>query len=453
MKIAVMNGSPKGDNSITLQYIGYIKNMVKGHEFEVINVGHDIKKIENDTTLFLSIMEKIQNSDAVIWAFPVYHLSVPSQLKRFIELMFEHYRNGDLKDKYTTSITTSAHFFDNLAHEYMHSICEDLDMRYVAGFSADMMDLLKKEERDNMIKFAKNFLEHAENRLPVEKRYQPISYDTKEFMPAETSKIPAAKDHKIVLVTDAGENDTNLNRMIEIFLKSIPCNVEVVNINDADIRGGCLGCMKCAYDGTCVYKDDVTGIYKNIIFPADAMIYATKTRDRYFSSRLKMFFDRSFFNGHRPMAQNKQMGYIISGPLRQLNTLRQDLESRAMVGNTNLAGIVTDEYDDSVYLTSLIQNFSGQLIKSLDEQMNKPPMFPGVGGHKIFRDLVYSLSGIFREDDRFYKTNGLYDFPQKDIRGRAFNLALRWSLKIPFIKKELYNNMSRYMIERLKKIS
>ena len=36
-----------------------------------------------------------------------------------------------------------------------------------------------------------------------------------------------------------------------------------------------------------------------------------------------------------------------------------------------------------------------------------------VGGMKIFRDLIYQMRGMMRADHKFYKKQGIYDFPQK----------------------------------------
>jgi hypothetical protein len=37
---------------------------------------------------------------------------------------------------------------------------------------------------------------------------------------------------------------------------------------------------------------------------------------------------------------------------------------------------------------------------------------------KVFRDLIYITGGWMREDHRFYKRQGLYDFAQKQLARR-----------------------------------
>ena len=42
MKILVINGSPKGNNSITLQTVLYLEKLNPEHKFEILNVGAKI---------------------------------------------------------------------------------------------------------------------------------------------------------------------------------------------------------------------------------------------------------------------------------------------------------------------------------------------------------------------------------------------------------------------------
>ena len=48
MKILVLNGSPKGDLSVTLQYVHYLQKVNPGCEFHTYNIAQQIRKIEKD---------------------------------------------------------------------------------------------------------------------------------------------------------------------------------------------------------------------------------------------------------------------------------------------------------------------------------------------------------------------------------------------------------------------
>ena len=85
MKVIVLNGSPKGELSVTMQYVHYLQKVFPENEFRFIAVAQKIKKLEADKNAFLQVIGEIATADAVLWAFPLYYLLVASQYKRFIE--------------------------------------------------------------------------------------------------------------------------------------------------------------------------------------------------------------------------------------------------------------------------------------------------------------------------------------------------------------------------------
>ena len=84
MNILVVNGSPKGKYSITLQTCNYLEIIFPEHKFETINVGRQIKSIEKD---FSKVSDKLLNADLIVFSYPVYTFIAPCQLHRFIELL------------------------------------------------------------------------------------------------------------------------------------------------------------------------------------------------------------------------------------------------------------------------------------------------------------------------------------------------------------------------------
>lgn len=443
MKIVIVNGSPKGEFSNTIHYVKYIAKYRQGHEYRIIEVGRDIKKIEKEAEKFDEIISDIRTADGILWSFPLYHYSVPSQLMRFIELIDERGAAGAFKDKYATALSTSVHFYDHLAHDYVQAVSEDLSMRYVEGFSAEMQDIQKPEWRRQLLLFFDHFTDAIAAQAAVEKKYAPVTHDIKEYVPAPVGSPVSIGDKKVVLITDAKNDDVNLGRMIDVFKKSIDGPIDVINLNEIEIAGGCLGCIRCGNQNICVYKDGLRSVYYERISGADAVVFAGTVRGRSLSSRWKMFFDRSFVNGHVPLVAGAQYGYIISGPMRQLPHLREEFEARAQGNRNHLAGIVTDEYDDPARITALVRQLAAELASGMRTDYHPPPTFLGVGGHLLFRDLIYGLSGIFRADDRYYRKHGLYDYPQKDYRRRAQNFALKLALSSDRIRKQFYARAMR----------
>jgi len=455
MKITVLNGSPKGDVSVTMQYVRYIQKKFPQHKLKIFNVSHRIKRLERDKQAFQEILAEVQSSDGILWAFPVYFLLAPSQYKRFIELISERGAEAAFEHKYTAALTTSIHFYDHTAHNYLHAVCDDLKMKYVGSFSADMRDLMEEKGRAGLLTFAAELYEAIENQAPTSKSYCPVTWREFEYHPGVAETKVDAGDKRILIVTDAEAHQTNLLRMIERFKASFAQEIPVVNLNALDIKGGCLSCLHCGYDNQCVYRDqdDYVTFYNTQVKTADILVFAGTIRDRYLSSRWKMFFDRSFFNGHTPALSGKQIGCIISGPLSQNHNLRQVLEGWFELQPANIAGFVSDEYGDSAHIDRLLQDLARRLVRFAAGDYVRPSTFLGVAGKKLFRDEIWGrLRVAFQADHRAYKRLGLYDFPQKDVRTRMINVVVPLLLRIPGFRKEFARRIKSGMIRPYQKV-
>ena len=454
MKITVLNGSPKGDISVTMQYVAYIRKIFPQHELKIINISQRIDKIEKDESVFQGIMDEIRSSDGVLWAFPLYLLLVPSQYKRFIELIWERGALDAFKDRPAAVLTTSIHFFDHTAHEYMRAICDDLEMRFVGAFPAHMRDLMEEEGREKLSLFASTFFEAIEKKAPATKIYKPMINGNLDYVPSHSQDKIDTKGKKVVIVTDSEDSQTNLGRMLERFKDSFSSPVEVINISEMNIKGHCLGCLHCGFDYLCRYegKDDFNEIYRAKVQTADILVYAGTIVDRYLSSRWHMFFCRSFFYNHTPSLIGKQVGFIISGPLSQTSTLRQVMEGWIQIQQSHLVDFISDEYEDSNELDLLLTDLAGRLISFSEKGYIRPRDFLGVAGMKIFRDEIYGgLRGVFQADHKYYKKHGLYDFPQKNYKKRFMADIMTVFSKIHPIRKEFPRRIKKGMIKPYQK--
>jgi len=111
MKIIVLNGSPKGEYSITLQYINFLQKQFPAHEYKTIHVAQKIKSIEKNEVTFSGIIDEIRSADAVLWSFGLWVLAVSAQYMRFIELITERKVEDVFRGKYTAALLLSSSVF------------------------------------------------------------------------------------------------------------------------------------------------------------------------------------------------------------------------------------------------------------------------------------------------------------------------------------------------------
>jgi multimeric flavodoxin WrbA len=453
MKILVLNGSPKGDISVTMQYVKYMQKTASQHEFKIINISQGIHQIEKNSERFDEIVEEVRSADGVLWAFPLYVCLPHANYMRFIELIGEREAQSAFGGKYAAVLTTSIHFFDHTAHNYMRAVCDDLGMNYTGFFSAEMNDLLDATQRRNLEFFTRRFLSHIEQHLPTQKLYAPVRSDAFQYRPGAEAAKADSSGLNVLLITASAQHG-NLGAMTSRVTNAFTAAVEVVDLDAANIKGGCLGCLKCGFDNECIYgrSDDIFELYNTKIKNADIILFADGMHGRFLSSRFKLFMDRRFLNTHQPQMVGKQIAYILSGPVGQNQNAVEVLQAMAEIDGANLAGIVADECGDCASLDAQLDSLASGIVEMSRAKYNRPITFLGVGGNKLFRDEIYgSLRFAFQGDHRYYKKHRLYDFPQKNIRMRMQRSVMILMSKIPKVKKYMRTNMTTLMLTDYKK--
>jgi multimeric flavodoxin WrbA len=441
MNILVINGSPKGKNSVTLQTIHYLQLLHPEHQFEILHAGQTIKALERD---FSPACAAIEKADLLLFSYPVYTFVAPCQLHRFIELLKQS--SLDLSGKYASQFTTSKHFYDITAHQYIQDNCYDLGLRYIQGLSADMDDLTTKKgqkEADAFLRFLcwsvqQGIWEPAPAPVPAAARVPATVPDS----------ISGDKDGDVVIITDLAETDTQLQGMIDRFRAVLPRKTRVVNIREYPFRGGCLGCFHCAVSGKCIYTDGFDDYLRNQIQTAQSIVYAFTIRDHSMGARFKMYDDRQFCNGHRTVTIGMPVGYLISGSYSGEKNLQTIVEARAQVGSNFLAGVATDEQDTD----ASIDRLSAKLTYALEQQYLPPQNFYGIGGMKVFRDLIWLMQGMMRADHKFYKSHGQYDFPQKQWPKMLAMYAVGALISNPKLKAKMGSAMTDGMLMPYRKV-
>ena len=442
MNIMVINGSPKGSLSGTLQYVKFLEKAYPQHHFEDIAVAQRIRSIEESEEKFTEILGKIQQADAVLWSFPLYFMLVHANLKRFIELVFERNRQAAFEGKYTATLSTSIHFFDHTAHNYLHAVCDDLQMKYIGAFSAHMHDLTQKKGQEQLLQFGKLFFTAIEQQRETQPAYAPLQPRKFEYQsgPILGTLNPAGK--KVLILHDALPEEKNVFQMVAHAKAAFDDTAEVINLRDIDIKGGCQGCLQCGGSYHCAYegKDGYIEFYKSKVMAADILIYAGTIHDRSLSSRWRTLFDRSFFNTHTPVLMNKQMLWLISGPIQQMPDLVQLLQIYSEFQGSNLVNIISDEYGSSQQLDRLIEQQLAVTVENARVNASRPMTFLGEGGMKIFRDEIWgNLRVVFPADHKAFRKLGFYKtFPQRSFINFILRVFAYPLLEIPGVRSTFF---------------
>ena len=452
MKITVLNGSPKGMQSVTMQYVKYLQNIYNKCNFTFFSVAKNISSLEKNPEKLREISAAVKSSDLVLWAFPLYYMLCCSQYKRFIELVFEKEAES-FRGIPAAVLTTSIKFYDHTAINYLRGICHDLEMPFCGAYSAESSDLFRGEEQKRLCLF----MESAVNRVAegaflsrMNNPLKPVTLKYERDLPVEAVCSTKGKWLVMADLKDAGDN---LKLMISEFIESTGNAAEQVDISCIDFPP-CTGCCRCAFDNECIFGDDAyIKFHREKVREADVIVIAGEIRDRYLSSIWKRFFDRSFYAGHTPSLAGKQVGYLVSGELRSLVNLQEILTAWTEFQHCNLAGFVTDELDSSRELTLSIRS----LVKSLDHGMRTGYISPGtfrqVAGFKLFRDCIWGpLRPIFHADHRYYRKHGYYNFPQNNLATRLVNIFVTPVLHLTPVKKKVKNMMPGAMISRFRRI-
>ncbi len=448
MRAIILNGSPKGENSVTYHNALYLEKHFPEVEFEYLHVGKYIKKYEKNLEFFEEIRESIKNADLIVWLYPVYFTQVPYQLMRFIDLIIERGYSSIFKDKYTTQMLTSKRFYDITAYNYVHQIVEDFEMKHITGNTLDMNDLLNEEGREYLLDFFKATLDIVKNKKLVTKKYYKIKNNSIDYKYNSSIESKGKKESSIVIVYDGKNYSNNLKNMINSLEDKCNYLIHKLDISNIDIRGGCLGCLKCAFSETCVYKDDFEQVHKEKVIGADIVLYASDITNHWMDVDLKKYLDRTFYNGHRITMAGSATGYILSGPLRQEHNLRDVLEARADVGHLYLLDIVTDEDNNT---DDKLSALSEQIDYFMDNRPKRSRSFWGIAGMKVFRDLVYDMKYFLVEDHSFYKKNKLYDFPKKHF---LLSILLYFPVRLmrkPKVFRKVSPKLLYYMTKNYKK--
>ena len=391
---------------------------------------------------------------------------VCSQYKRFIELLFEHGRQDAFKGKYAAALSTSIHFYDNTAMNYIQAVSDDLGMNFIEGITAHMEDLRKDDFRRSYDAVFTEWIRKTESGSPTDRAFSPVTTSDFTYDPAagkDPEKVAGPGTGgfaglKVTIVGDLEGEGSSVRKMalrassaVEAASGSAP---EIIDLSQLKF-GPCIGCLKCGFDNHCVYegKDDYIGLHRGTVLESDVIIFAGAFHDRYLSSRWQRYLDRSFNYTHQPRLGGKKIIFLISGPLAQNPVVRQMLTAYGEVLGSGPASFVTDESGDSAAVSSLIDGAVYSALNRAAGKVSVPSSFLGLAGMKIFRDDVRGhLRFVFQADHRYYRKHGIYDFPQKKVFRMIGISAGVLMTKIPPLRRIIRGQLRQGMIPPFTKV-
>jgi multimeric flavodoxin WrbA len=431
MKILVLNGSPKArtENSFTRVYFDHIRALFPEHQFDMVPIAREADVLAQRGKPFDTLCTLLRECDGIIWQVPVFTALIPSQVKQFVELVFnDSYIRGLFSGKYCTVMTTSIQIFDNWAEYYLQSISEQMGAICTETFSCQIQPMINDDFRVALKGHLNRFLEAIQCGYRIPRRFAPVAHHTRQIgLPsAPANSATENSTGRIGVIADFTDDTGNLKQMVDYFCSVTTAKVDVLNLGECDISG-CTSCMNCLNSQRCVQKDGFMEMHDRFVMSADAVVYAGVVREDYFSYRIKHFMDREFYLQHRTIYRGKPMGLIVSGPFYQLPLFQESVSSIWNGRGGKLNAPVCDDGCSEKELAGQLQWLATTMAHKMTQAVPEPLGYYAATSSRTFRDFSWLTRFPFVAEYKSFKQEGRYaSFPHKlkKIRYRMFKLQM-----------------------------
>lgn len=450
MKVCVLNACPKGNSSITLQYVRYISKHALNDTFKVINIGQFVTEgtFPQKKAVALSI---IKECDVILFSFPVYNALPPSQLMTFFESLSNEEKEV-FRNKKIVKISTSKHSFDNMAHKYIDLVCSDYDALTLKGYSADFDDILTKKGQTDLLrywKYVQDMYRMSGFEASIKKQPSPVAAYERTHLEVNAK----TNTYNIVIVTDKDIDELeaenpSLSNMIKDYISASVYKITVLNISKY-LDKGCFGCLSCCRKGKCVQADGFQQVHEEIIKNADAVIFAAEIKNHYLGSVFKKYDDREYYNGNRMLGKVKAFGYILSGSYQDESLLKTLLEARAEQHYVTFAGVASDDYNTAEQLGVL----RTRIEACIENQFSQSGGFYLSAKTNAFGGLISDMRGIMKKDFKFFKENGFYSNHLKSAKKVVTSKILDVCMSLPKIGPAVASGFTEGISAAQKKVA
>ncbi len=364
MIVAVLNASPHGEYSATLQHVRFLATRSPGDEVRVLHVGSEVETYCQPGEAWQRLLDTIAQSHLLLVCFPVYLAMAPAQLVRLLESL--RAEGGDcLRGKPVALLCTGEGFGIPLALRSLRGALETRGCLPVGEWAGEPDGFLRPEGQGRLLAFWQELHWAVERGMgqaatggePSGYVYSPTG-SARLGIPDQVSKTTG---RSTVLVTDCEREHASLRSMINTFKLLYPLTIREVSISSFYGARGCIGCNRCAHSRRCIHADGFEDLIENHLKPADALAFAAPVAGRLIGSAWKVIFDRLLMTGRWEATRGKPAGWLLSGALSREGALCDWLQAVGGAQGLALVGMASDEAAEDLQVTDNLLQLAERL--------------------------------------------------------------------------------------------
>lgn len=409
MKICVLSCSPKGDTSLTLQTVDFLKKYYPDDQFDVFKT----TTVDCDDEVANAACE----SDLVMILSSIFHLNVHGQMMSMLDQLASKMKAklGDgIDSKFFTYVTTSNFLYDIGAHKYV--------TRWAEGEKLNLLRTLSLKD-DSML-----------TETGREEVYRWLAYIKDTIAIRRSGEVPQVTEKRRVALINGGLPEASVKRVADLY-KARGCEVEAFNLQDYKIIP-CTACFACYSNRTCCMKDDFVDLVDKIGTGTDLFVNLGNLKYGMLDQQFKIFTDRHVQFGRAGSSDETiSISFVESDEepearMQSMYDFTQWEEANMGIGRCYVAGceylrIKDQEFDVTRAIDDTILIMNNELIGQrniFSECLNTR-----------FAELANHLQNMCPLDYAHYKKDGYYK-PQPanpnvqyihDIKGGLMSCKMR----------------------------
>lgn len=370
MFITVLNHSPKGEDSITLQVINYLKKAYSEDHFEVFNCA--LGDVSDE------LLQSIRESELVIHTSSIFHLGVHAQMIGFLDQLSQY---PVMVNKPVSYVTTSLKLGDSKCEEYIART-----MGYQGARVLQMLSLFDEE------------ILSLEGQSKVCKWF--------EYLKASVVERCETPKYQITWVyCDVDDRNKEIEETLREEVDKYFKSSKVITLEEYQVSP-CVACYNCYTNRQCVLSDDFLKCCDDIYNESDFIVFVGTLHFGELSEQFKKWLDRHVQWGRVPDNRRKVFGYVVVpdaySEARDTVLFENRMKALNEFGGNYTLGVF--EPHQVGKLIAAIKDF----IRVVDCEAPINVTDRGNYLHQSFVKLAYSLQNLAPQDYEYYNSKGEY---------------------------------------------